>query len=241
MYDLQPVASPTPAGLLALMDRAGVDISVVLPVATRPEQVRSINDWAAEINSDRIVCFGALHPDFPEAVAEVERMISLGLGGVKFQPQFQEFYPDEERLWPMYEALEGRLLAVFHSGQEIVNVPHVYARPASFVPVRARFPRLRMVLAHLGGFHMRAEARAHIVGQDYYLDMSYSTDLSDEELTETIRAHGAEKVLFGTDFPWSHPRADLDRLRRLPLTPPEFEAITWRTAAGLLGRPSLPE
>ncbi len=108
-YGLRPVARPTPAGLTELMDQAGVDVSVILPVATRPEQVRSINDWAATVNSERLVCFGALHPDLPDPAAEVDRIVSLRLKGVKFQPQFQEFDPADERLWPCYEALQGRL------------------------------------------------------------------------------------------------------------------------------------
>ena len=47
-YQVRPVARPTPAGLLGVMDEAGVDVAVILPVATRPDQVRSINEWAGQ-------------------------------------------------------------------------------------------------------------------------------------------------------------------------------------------------
>ncbi len=92
-----------------------------------------------------------------------------------------------------------------------------------------------MVLSHLGGYRMREEAKAHLLGQDLYLDVSYCHDLRDEELAEIIRAHGADRVLFGTDFPWSHAAKDLERLRALGLSPTELEAVAWRNAAGLLG------
>jgi len=234
-YQVHPVAPPTPAGLLGVMDEAGVDVSVILPVATRPDQVRSINDWAAEVNSDRLVCFGAMHPDVADPAAEVDRMVSLGLKGLKLQPQFQEFYPDEERLFPLYQALQGKLIAVFHTGQEIVNVPHVYARPAALARVRERFPHLVIVAAHMGGFRLRDEAKDYVVGKAQYLETSYCTDLTDQELAATIRLHGVDRVLFGTDFPWSHARADLERLCRLGLTQAETEAVAWRNASRLLG------
>lgn len=91
--------------LLRHMEESGVDISVILPVATKPSQVESINSWAAETQSERLVCFGALHPDYPHFRSEVRPMRETGLLGVKFHPNFQEFHPDEERMFPVYEAL----------------------------------------------------------------------------------------------------------------------------------------
>lgn len=233
-YALRPVARPTPAGLLSFREEAGVDVSVILPVATRPDQVRSINDWAAATCADRLVCFGALHPDFPDPAAEIDRLVASGVKGVKFQPQFQEFSPDEPRLWPMYEALEGRMIVVFHSGQEIVDVPHVYAQPAALARVREAFPRLTLVVAHMGGYRMRREAREHLWGKPQYLETSFTWDLTEEELTEAIQLQGAERVLFGSDFPWGDARTDVARLSRLPLSQSEVEAIAWQNANRLL-------
>ena len=92
-YGVQPVAEPTVAGLTALMEEAGVDVSVAVPVATRPDQVGAINTWAAQTSSDRIVCFGALHPGLEDLGSEVDRIVELGLKGIKLQPNFQEFSP----------------------------------------------------------------------------------------------------------------------------------------------------
>ena len=236
-YGVAPVAEPTVGGLTALMDQVGVDVSVVVPVATRADQVASINTWAAQTSSERIVCFGALHPGLDDLGSEVDRIAELGLKGLKLQPNFQQFSPDDPALFPAYEAAQDRLVVLFHSGQEIAPIPRVYARPRALAQVQAAFPRLRMVVAHMGGYQMWDEFREHLLGKDVYLDISYcpADQLSDADMVAMIRAHGAGRVVFATDFPWGNPRADLTRLCGLPLSQDEIESIAWKNARDLLG------
>ena len=236
-YGVAPLFEPTIPRLLELMDAAGIDKAVTAPVAPRPDQVRAINDWARASCSERLICFGALHPDMDDPVAEVERIIDLGLKGIKLQPHFQHFSPDEARLRPIYEAAAGRLIVLFHSGQEIAPVTNLLAHPAVYARVHAQFPRLTMVVAHLGGYLMWKEVREHLVGKEVYLETSYcrEEDISDLEMRELILAHGTEHVLFGSDFPWRNPKHDLERFLRLGLPPNKEEAITWRNTYKLLG------
>lgn len=237
-YRIEPHADGTRAGLLAYMERAGVDISVILPVATRPGQVKSINDWAAGAQSERIVAFGALHPDFAEPAAEVERICALGMKGIKLQPQWQEFYPDEARAEGILRAAEGRLIVSFHAGNEIVPVENVRSTPGRLAKVKEKFPRLRMVAAHFGGYLMWKEVEAKLLGREgVYLDTSYCPprDLPDERMLALIRGHGVSRILFASDFPFGEPLGDLARLMKLGLTQEELEDICWRNAARLLG------
>ena len=236
-YGVRAVGEATIPGLTNVMDEAGVDVSVLVPVATRPDQVPSINDWAAGVRSDRVICFGTLHPELPDPAAEVERIVGLGLKGVKLQPNFQQFSPDARRLWPVYEIAQGRLVFVFHSGQEIRPVEHVYAQPEALARVQEAFPDLTMVVAHMGGYQMWGQVREHLVGRDIYLDTSYCPegDLKGEEMAALIRDHGAARVVFGTDFPWGHPGKDITRLCELGLNQEEIEAIAWQNAQDLLG------
>ncbi len=238
-YGVKPVADPTVSGLTAFMDEVGVTLSVVLPVATRTDQVRSINDWAAGAGTDRVVCFGALHPELPDLAAEVPRAIALGLRGIKLQPNFQGFSPDDPRMWPAYQAAEGRLIVVFHSGQEIVPVAHVWAQPEAVARVSEAFPRLAIVVSHMGGYRMWDQVREHLVRREVYFETSYCPpqDLPDDAMLGLIREHGAERVLFGSDFPWGHAGEDLRRLAGLGLQADELEAIRWRNAWRLLGLP----
>jgi len=236
MFRLAPAAEPTIPGLLAAMDEAGVDVSILAPVATRPDQVRSINEWAVQTNSDRIICFGAFHPDVPDVAAEIDWIAGAGLKGVKCQPNFQQFVPDDRRMWPAYEAAQGRLVMLFHSGQEIACIEEVYARPSASARVRDAFPGLTMVLAHLGGFLMEGEVRKHILGREFYLDTSYCPvgPLDDQHTRELIRTHGVNRVLFATDFPWDTPSRNLTRLCQIGLEQEEIEAIAWENACDLL-------
>ena len=112
-YDNMPVAyNGMLKTLLAEGEAAGVSRFVVQSVATVPEQVPSINSFiAASVCAypDKLIGFGALHPDYPDIAGETERIISLGLKGIKLHSDFQRFNIDDERAFPIYEAAEGRL------------------------------------------------------------------------------------------------------------------------------------
>jgi len=236
-YQVEAHGEATVSGLLRVMDECAIDVSVVAPVATRADQVRSINDWALEIQTERVICFGALHPDLPQVAEEVERMVKLGLKGVKLQPNSQAFAPDDRRMWPAYEAAQGRLIVLLHSGQEIKAGDRVYARPEAVARVHQAFPELTMVIAHMGGYQVWDEVRRHLVGKALYLDTSYcgERDLKAADLKDLIRAHGADRIVFATDYPWGRPDRDLDRLCELGLARDEVEAVAWRNASRLLG------
>lgn len=230
----------TAKGTLEIMARSGIDICVSQPVATSPAQVRSINDWSVSIRSDHLITFGAMHPEFTEFGDEIDRMLDLGFKGVKMQPGWQDFYPQEERIFPLYEALQGKLAVLFHAGNELN--PDIVAKGIvpGFRQVHDKFPDLTIILAHLGGYQMWKEVEEHLLGTGVYFDNSYcpEDEMSNAEMVHFIRRHGADKIVFGTDFPLRDPREDAERLANLDLTPDEKEDIAWRNAARLLGLPT---
>ena len=61
--------------------------------------------------------FGSVHPSHPDALKELERIHALGIKGIKFHPDYQYFFVDEERMFPIYEKC-GKLglIVVFHAG-----------------------------------------------------------------------------------------------------------------------------
>jgi hypothetical protein len=226
----------TLAGLLAEMDRAGIEIAVTQTVATKASQVPKINDWAASIASERIVPFGALHPDTPEPEREVERMASLGLRGVKLHTEYQGFRPDDPRMDPIYEALTAHgMIVLFHAGLDL-GVPTDHGRPARFARMLERHPDLRAVLAHMGGWRLWDEVREHLVGLPVLFDTAYAHGyMTDEEFCEMVAAHGADRVLLGTDGPWADMAAEVVWLRGLPLDADDRDAILGGNAQRLLG------
>jgi len=226
-------------GLLRAMTETGVAQSVIQPVATKPGQVRGINTWAAALQTTeaagRIVPFGAMHPGIDNPAEEIARMASLGLRGLKLHPEHQDFTPDEPRMTPIYEAAIAHNMTVFfHAGADELH-DTVRGTPASFATMLKRFPGMRVVLAHLGGFRVWNDVAEMLVGSDVYLDTAYTLGhLPDADFCEIVHAHGPERVLFGSDGPWTDAAAEIAWLRRLPLAPRVVDAILGGNAERLL-------
>jgi len=226
----------TVAGLIAEMDRTGVDVSVVQPVATKPAQVGAINDWAASVGSERIVAFGAMHPNADDPAREIARMAALGIKGFKMHPEHQDFEPHDPRLDPIWSgAVEHGMIVLFHAGADVIH-PSVRGTADSFARLIDAWPELRAILAHLGGFRQWQQVAEHIQGRDVYLDTAYTLGhLPDDEFVALVRAHGVDKVLFGSDGPWTDAAKEMAHLRELGFSDDELRAILGGNAERILG------
>lgn len=223
-------------GLVAQMDTVGIDLSVLLPVATKPSQVIGINDWVTGIKNDRIIRFGAIHQDFEDPEGELKRIEALGVHGIKIQPNWQGCRPDDPKMFPIYEASGNRFIFVFHVGGEFKPFPHELATPEAISSLSKLFPNLPIVAAHFGGYRMWDEVDELLIGKNLYLDFSccYPEYMPDERLIRMIRAHGVEKVLFASDTPSGDPKPQIERLMNLALHDDEREMIAWKNAARIL-------
>ncbi|MCL2504214.1 MAG: amidohydrolase family protein [Coriobacteriia bacterium] len=235
----RPYYDGTVEGLLATMDHSGVDISVVQPIATRPGQVKSINDWtaaAAAAANGRIVPFGAMHPGFEEPAAEIERMASLGLRGIKLHPEFQEFDPLDPCVTPILKAAkEHGLIILFHAGAD-PSYDTVRGTPKAYRTLIEENPGLTIILAHMGGFDIWDEVAKHLVGLPVYLDTAFALGyLPDDEAVAIVRAHGSERIVFGSDGPWTDVRKEIALWQESGLDNDELEPLLWRNAADMLG------
>ena len=230
----------TLAGLRCIMRDAGVAKSVLLPVATKPSQVRSINDWAASVATPDVVPFGAIHPDLKDAEDELERVASLGLLGVKMHPEYQAFRPDEERLDSLFVAATRLgLIVYFHAGEDI-GLKDIYSTPPAFARLLEKHPTLTVVLAHMGGWRQWDDVYRYLAGKDVFFDTSFTIPyLGLEPFARLVAAHGAERVLFGSDVPWAGLAEEIALLRETALPDAQLEAILWRNADRLLGEAAL--
>ncbi len=235
---ITPATDGTLAGLRKKMAENGIDRALLLPVATKPSQQTTINNWAAEIMGDGLCCCGTVHPDAEDAVREVERIKSLGLCGVKFHSEYQKFAPHEERMFPIYEKIaELGLIAVFHGGWDPYSEDIVRATPQSFAALAQAFPHLTIVAAHLGGLGMWDDVERYTAGkyENLWFDVGViSRYIEDEQLLRIIRMQGADKVLFGSDCPWDDPANEIAMINRLSLTEKEKELIFCKNAERLL-------
>lgn len=223
--------------LVKSMDKADIDVSVVCTIATKPEQAEGILQWCKEIRSERIEPFPSVHPDQPGAAEFVACIAEEGFVGIKLHPLYQQFAGDEERVLPIYRAAaEAGLAVAIHCGHDVSWDDTVsLAAPYRFRNALAAVPGLKLIATHMGGFRMWDESAASLVGQDCYLETSFSLDrLEPARAIEMIRAHGVDKVLFGTDSPWADQKAEIQRLRTLGLEPAEVDKILFTNAARLL-------
>ncbi len=224
-------------GLLGSMDKYGVDISVVMPIATTLTQHRSINSFAQEISkNERIISFGSLHPmqeDWEQTLYYIARE---GRKGIKLHPEFQDFYVDEERVFDIVKkAKELNLLVLFHSGADLGYPPPVRCTPQRLRRVIDKCGGENIIAAHFGGFKMWGDVKKYLLGTPVMMDTSMISGYLDKELfIDIIRTHGADKFLFGTDSPWQTPADALTYLENSSLTKDELEMIKYKNAKKLL-------
>lgn len=251
---LPPFYDGTKAGLDAQLDAAGIDLAVNLPIVTSPDSAASINQFAAKLNQQnkRILSFGGLHPRDPHFLQVIDQITALGLKGIKMHPDYQDFFVDDERVFPVYEAIFAKgLILSFHSGYDIGLPEPVHCTPKRLARVLDRFEgQGKIVAAHMGGaWYDAKQALNYLCGRQVYFDTSFAlgdkkarlatpqgeyTFMSDELFMRMVEKHDAERILFGSDGPWSDARLALARLRSLPLSEQELRRITWANAADLL-------
>jgi uncharacterized protein len=235
--NITPATDGTLSGLKRSMDKAGISVSVVLSIATKPEQTTNVNSWAARVQDDAIIPFGSLHPDFPGWREEIARMVELGIQGVKFHPDYQDFYVDDPRMFEIYEAMAAAgLIVLFHAGLDAAYEPPFRCTPPRLRRVLNAFPGGKFVAAHLGGFKHWDEVEEHIVGQKVFLDTSFSLGhMTAEQWARICKAHGFDRILFGTDTPWADQSSEVEQLRAQKLPDQDFKKVMRDNAAGLLG------
>ncbi len=231
-----PRTDGTTAGLIRRMDETGVSHSVMLNIATKPKQQTRINDWAKEISSDRITAFGSVHPDAPDVFDELERIKELGLKGVKLHPEYQNFEVDEPRMLPIYKKIASLgLITVFHAGQDIGFMPPAKASPEKLVRALPAFDGAPVVAAHFGGYIMWDDVLDQLCGLPIYFDTSFCFARIQLPLAQAIiEKHTPEKILFGTDLPWSDAAAERRLIDSFDLSASDKEKIFFRNAARLL-------
>lgn len=233
----------TQNGLLASMERSGVDVSVVLPVMTSPEQFETVNRFAAQLNEayehkeKRLYSFGGIHPDSPDYKKQLREIQSLGLKGIKLHPDYQNTMFDDIRYMRILDyASQLGLVTVTHAGEDIGFPFDVHCTMESIQRVLDEVRPQKLVLAHCGGFRSWEYVEEWIAGRDVYLDTAFTFDfIQKETFLGIVDRHGADKILFATDSPWSGQAESLEYLENLHLNKEDFENILGKNAQKLLG------
>lgn len=226
----------TIANLLEMMDKANVKQTILATIATRPAQVKTINDWLLNQRSERLIPFAAIHPEDPERFNELRRTQSLGFKGVKLHPNYQGFYPHEERVIELARAIcDAGMILLLHGGADDA-FEEVMSSPKRIATLKESVPELKLVVAHFGGYECWQDVEKYLAGADIYFDVSFTLPyLNDEDFLRIARKHGMDKIVFGTDYPWKDAEEEIARLMNSGLTEAEIAAILHENAEQLLG------
>lgn len=233
---LKPHTDGTLSGLKNIMKKDGVDVSVVMNIATNEKQQTAVNDFAASVQGENILAFGSVYPDAKNALEELERIKVLGLKGVKFHPEYQSFFVDDEKMKPIYKKISGLgLITLFHAGEDYGYMPPYHATPERLLKALSWFSS-PVIAAHWGSQGMGQETLKHLCGKDIYFDTAFGYGSTPKPIQQAIlEKHGVDKILFASDCPWHAPWMDLFQLGCLGLSKDEEEKIKGLNAKNLLG------
>jgi predicted TIM-barrel fold metal-dependent hydrolase len=229
------------AGTLAgEMVTAGVDRSVALGVAGAPRHVDRVNAFMASLDSTRFIPFGTVHT----GLSVEDNLASLrrhGIRGVKVHPLFQGFGLEDRRLWELFEAFGDDIAVITHVGAGGSDAVNALSTPAMLRRVIRAFPRLRLVACHFGGYHMLDEAEEALRDLPVVVETSWPpalATLDPARIRRLITRHGAERVVFGSDWPMTDPAAEIAAVRALDLGADAEAAILGGNLARLLRLPA---
>lgn len=235
-YSMEAENIGTAAELLTQSEKAGVCLNVILPVAVKPSGVVHINDFAARMQEEHkeFLSFGTVHAAMENIEDEIKRIEEIGLHGVKIHPDTQLFNIDDERLFPAYDYMQGKMIFIAHTGDPRYSFSH----PERLRNVMKNFPRLICIGAHFGGWSMADEGVKYLSDmENCFVDISSSfpCDMPLERGEELISVFGEDRVLFASDFPLGSPLIEKENLMKLQISDNAREKIAYKNAERLLG------
>lgn len=235
------------------------------PQALKADATLSADDAPdnAPGSNPRLVAFGAVWPHSGAWREQVNQASSLGLKGIKFHPEYQQFTVDDEKYFPMYDYILSKGMHIlFHAGYDPGYPPPYHSSPAQFAriireqaPVKAddasishsasenattaqqaSGKRGSIILAHLGSSRMWDAVESEVAGLNCYIDTSMGFfDYGKDQFLRIARKHGTDRLLFATDSPWSNAADEIKALHSLAEGYGEGTALTPAEVDAILG------
>lgn len=239
-----------PETLMAQMDEAGIDKTILY--AVEAPIVYASNEYVHALCSacpDRLIGLASVDPKQDNATSVLEAAVrDLGLKGLKLHPPLQDFFPNDEAVFPLYEkAVELDIPVVFHVGTTPFGSACrlSQASPLLIDDVAVRFPELRILLTHLGTLWHNEAFMLVEKNPNVYIDTAaYVGEIRNVLTPDMITRIGPDKIIFGTDYPMPyagqpHRMKDfVDCIKSLGLSEEILGGIFHENVSGLLnGRP----
>lgn len=233
-YNLHMKGQGTSESLLNIGKKHNVKGYVVHSVAVDELHVETINNYIeSECRKHKeFYGFGTMHANYENKIEELDRIREKNLYGVKIHPDTQKFNLDDERMFPVYDYLcQYNMPILIHCG----DYRYDYSHPRRLVNVLDNFPSLTVVAAHFGGWSVFDLALEYLKDCNCYLDTSSSIPMIGcDRAKELIRIYGADRIVFGTDYPMWNLEDELSYFKKMKLTREETEKIFYKNACRLL-------
>lgn len=238
---MTPHTDGTIFGLIRQMERCGVDRSVVCNIATNAKQMTNVNNFAIDTlraHGDRLTPLGSINPYATQKSEEIERLRNAGLKGIKLHPDYMGVRIDDAIFDEIFDA--SAMLGMFiiiHAGFDVYSTNKVWATPDAILNRLRRSPNTTLICAHFGGNMMWAEVEEKLLGKDLYIDTSMGSveGLSRERAARMLNKHDNQRILFGSDCPWSDPRETFEYIDSLAISDELKENIFYGNAEVLIG------
>ena len=235
------------ATVLGLFDStvsAGIDLSVVCPVATNIAQPEKINKMSAKYNEKsqdtKIFFFGAIHPDCENCKEIIDDIVAMDLKAIKLHPDYQKTYFDDEKYIRLMDYAANKGLGIIvHAGEDVGLPEKVHCTPDMVLNVWRHIQPEKLILAHMGGWRMWDEVEEKLIGLPFFMDTAvalnkkFPVKLSNEQFLRMVRKHGSDKIIFGTDTPWYDQKQALMDLDEIDLNDNEKNQILGENANNL--------
>ncbi len=230
----------TANGLLELMKNNGIDKSVVLNTVTNTKQVDKVNSFALETlkNHNKLIPFCSLHPQTENPYEKLCSLKDNGIKGIKLHPDYVRTKFESPDFHPILSSAEELgMPVVVHAGFDPVSPNIMHTTPDSILKVMSNFPNLKLVCAHLGGAAIWDEVADKLCGANVYLDTAICCErigITIEQGKKIFSRHPHEKILFGSDAPWTNPIEIIEFIQKTGLNNESLERIFYKNALDLL-------
>ena len=165
-------------------------------------------------------------------------MQKAGIKGIKIHPDYVGADITDPRFERIFSQAEERgMFVISHTGFDPVSPDHVHASPEGLLRVKRSHPKLKLIAAHMGGDKQSGEVLRLLTGTDIYFDTSLCSNREDERepLIAILKNHDNNRILFGTDTPWSDPEKEIAFIESAGLSEEAKERIYYQNAAEMLG------
>lgn len=251
--------------LVKSMDKAGIDKSLVFAGKINEQTTEALLEDIAPFKG-RLYGIGSTSPFTDDGRSRlmlpndpvpmyIDRMLAENqIVGVKFYVGYEHFYPNNKALASIYHSLiKYDRPAIFHSGDcfsGVCGAKLKYAHPLNIDELAVDYPKLKIIIAHMGYPWVRDAAEVCYKNPNVFSDMSGFVygDFNQKDrnnyrffIEEFVRiAGGTDKLIFGTDWPISNQDSYIQTMREmmaihLNLWKGESDEIMGLRAAKLFG------